>query len=158
MNLSRILVLLAALLCLGGVTQADDAAPPENPGYDAALAESLGADEYGMRGYVLAILVNGPTPQPAGPDRDAMFAGHFANMNRLADAGKLILAGPLDGVDGRRGIFVLAAETIEEARELVETDPVISKGEMRAEYHRYYGSAALLLTRDTHDRIARKKF
>ena len=45
---------------------------------------------------------------------------------------------------------------IEEAKKLVATDPVIIKGEMVAEYHKYYGSAALMLVNEAHNRIAKK--
>lgn len=125
--------------------------------YDEALATRLGADEYGMRQYVLVLLKTGPNPIPAGPERDEMFRGHFANMNRLADEGKLVLAGPFDGVDGWRGMFIFAVTDVEEARKLAATDPVLVKGEMVAEYHQYYGSAALMLVNETHDGLARKK-
>ncbi|MBB1087107.1 hypothetical protein H4F99_01240 [Lysobacter sp. SG-8] len=131
-----------------------DAAPP--PGYDAALAEKLGADEYGMRSYVLVILKSSGTPVPEGGKRDAMFRGHFANMQRLAEAGTLVLAGPLDGVDGWRGLFVLAVDGIEAAKAAVATDPVIIEGEMVAEYHTYYGSAALMTVNELHGKLARK--
>jgi uncharacterized protein YciI len=95
---------------------------------------------------------------PKGEARDAMFQGHFANITRLAEEGKLVLAGPLDGVDGRRGIFVLDTADLEEARALVATDPVIAEGEMVADLHAYYGSAALRMVNETHQRIARKAF
>lgn len=127
------------------------------PPFDAALAERFGADDYGMRRYVLVILKTGPTPLAAGPERDAMFRGHFANMQRLAEAGQLVLAGPLDGVDGWRGLFVFAVKTIDEARALGATDPVLMQGEMVAEYHRYDGSAALMGVNDLHQRLQRKR-
>ena len=57
----------------------------------------MGADDYGMRQYVLVILKTGPTRVPDGEERDAMFRGHFANMQRLSKEGKLALAGPFDG-------------------------------------------------------------
>lgn len=125
--------------------------------YDAELAARVGADDYGMRGYVLVVLKTGPTRVPDGPERDEMFRGHFANMKRLSEEGKLVLAGPFDGVDGWRGLFVFAVKDIDEARQLAATDPVLAKGEMVAEYHRYYGSAALMLVRETHDRLAKKR-
>jgi uncharacterized protein YciI len=87
-----------------------------------------------------------------------MFKGHFANMKRLSDEGKLALAGPYDGVDGWRGMFVFAVPTIAEAKQLTETDPVLVHGEMVAEYHTYYGSAALMLVREAHDKVAKKRF
>jgi uncharacterized protein YciI len=125
--------------------------------YDAELARAVGADERGMRSYVLVILKTGPNKVPAGKERDEMFKGHFANINRLAAQGTLVLAGPFDGVDGWRGLFVLAVADIEEARKHVATDPVVIQGEMIAEYHKYYGSAALMLVRDAHERLVKKQ-
>lgn len=128
------------------------------PAYDPALAAAVGADDNGMRRYVLVILKTSPTPVPPGPVRDEMFKGHFANMKRLADAGKLALAGPLDGVDGWRGLFIMAVSDIEEAKALVATDPVVAQGEMIPEFHKYYGSAALMLVNDGHAKVSKKPF
>lgn len=145
--------LAAQVLPAGDAFAAEAKAAP----YDSVLARSLGADDMGMKSYVLVILKTGPTRVPDGPERDAMFRGHFENMKRLADEGKLALAGPLDRVDGWRGLFIFATGEIDEAREMVATDPVIVKGEMVAEYHKYYGSAALMMVSDVHERIAKKK-
>ena len=132
------------------------AAPAPSSGYDAALAAKLGADERGMRQYVLVVLKTGPTKVPAGPERDAMFKGHFANMTRLADAGKLAVAGPFGVNDaGWRGLFIFAVADVEEARRLVATDPVIQKGEMVAEFHPWYGSAGMMLVTEAHKKIAK---
>ena len=143
---------------LSTITGAQTPAEPPKPVFDAELARSVGADEHGMRSYVLVILKTGPKQMPKGPERDTMFAGHFANINRLAKEGKLALAGPFDGVDGWRGLFILATTDFSEARALVDTDPVILNGEMVAEFHKYYGSAALMLVNDAHGRIAKKSF
>lgn len=156
--------LAAALLaaCLTAATAQAQTSAPASPApaskYDEALAKSVGADERGMKSYVLVILKTGPTKVPAGPARDDMFKGHFANMKRLADEGKLVQAGPLDGVDGWRGLFVFAAASIDEAKTYVATDPVIIQGEMVAEYHKYYGTAALVLLNDLHAKLQKKTF
>ena len=142
----------ASLFCAAARSEA----PPA--GYDEALAQRLGADDYGMRSYVLVVLKTGPTPMPVGPERDAMFQGHFANMKRLAAEGKLVLAGPLDGTEGWRGLFVFAVDDIEQAKQLAATDPVLIQGEMVAEYRKYYGSAALMLINETHPKLAKKSF
>lgn len=126
------------------------------PAFDAALAARLGADERGMRNYVLVILKTGPTPLPKGDERNAMFKGHFANIQRLADAGKLAAAGPFDGSDGWRGMFIFAVNDIDEAKALTASDPVIQRGEMIAEYHKLYSSAALMLIGETHKKIAKQ--
>jgi uncharacterized protein YciI len=137
---------------------AQTSAVAEPPAFDEALARQVGADEYGMRHYVHVVLKTGPTPVAAGPERDEMFRGHFANIKRLAAEGLLVHAGPFDGVAGWRGLYIFAVPDIEQVKSLVATDPVIAKGEMVAEYHKHYGSAALMLVREAHDRISKKKF
>lgn len=152
------LCILAALALAAAVPPVASAENAPSAVYDAALARSVGADEYGMRRYVLVVLKTGPNTMAAGPARDEMFRGHFANINRLAAEGKLALAGPFDGVDGWRGLFILAVSDIDEARALTATDPVIASGEMVAEYHKHYGSAALMLVNAGHDKVASKRF
>jgi uncharacterized protein YciI len=152
-----LIAICSALLFLSFAVRAQGAGEPAKAPYEPELARSLGADENGMRRYVLVILKTGPNKVAAEPERDEMFKGHFANMNRLAAAGKLAVAGPFDGVDGWRGLFIFAVADIAEAQALVATDPVIIKGEMVAEYHAYYGSAALMLVRDAHERISMKR-
>jgi uncharacterized protein YciI len=145
---------LATLLALPLAARAEPT--PAAATYDAALAKSLGADERGMRQYVLVILKTGPNKMPAGEARNAMFKGHFANIGKLAGEKKLVLAGPLDGKEGRRGIFVFNTPDIETAKTWVATDPVIINGEMAAEFHAFYGSAALMMVNDVHAKIEKK--
>ena len=155
--LGAILFALSAPASAQDAPTAPTAAAPTTPTYDAALARRLGADEMGMRRYVLVILKTGPTRVPDGEARKAMFSGHFANMERLAKEGKLALAGPFsDDPDGWRGLFLLAVDDLEEAKRLTATDPVIVTGEMVAEYHRWHGSAAAMLIPEVHDRLAKK--
>jgi uncharacterized protein YciI len=147
---------LALALAACPMARAQDATTA--PAYDAALAKRVGADERGMRPYVLVILKTGPKRVPEGDARKAMFAGHFANMERLAKAGKLALAGPFtEDPNGWRGLFVFAVESVDEARKLTETDPVIVNGEMVAEFHRWYGSAATMLIPEWHDKLVPPK-
>jgi uncharacterized protein YciI len=152
------LLVAACALAMTGNLHAQAPAAAAAPAFDADLARSVAADEHGMRKYVLVILKSGPNPVPAGKERDEMFKGHFANMKRLAAEGKLAVAGPLDGVDGWRGLYILAVPEIEEAKQMVATDPVVAKGEMVAEFHKYYGSAALMLVNEQHSKLARKPF
>jgi uncharacterized protein YciI len=149
----KLLIACAALLGALGPAAAQHSPAAH---YDAELAKSLGADERGMRSYVLVVLKTGPAKMPEGPARTAMFQGHFANIQRLAAEKKLVLAGPFDGADGWRGMFVFATADIEEARKYVATDPVIVNGEMVAEYHKYYGSAALMSVNEIHAKIEKK--
>lgn len=122
--------------------------------FDAALAKRLGADERGMRMYVLAILKTGPRQIQAGKERDELFAGHMANIGRLAKEGKLSAAGPFDKNDKNwRGLFILNVKTVEEAKKLVDTDPTIKAGIFVVDLVPWYGSAALMMVNDTHAKI-----
>nr|WP_315486304.1 YciI family protein [uncultured Undibacterium sp.] len=150
-------LLLLALTFTNTTSMAQSSSPATNPKYDAEAVKRLGADQRGMRSYVLVVLKTGPNKMAAGKERDEMFAGHFANINRLAAEGKLALAGPFDGVDGWRGLFIFAVKDIEEAKQLTATDPVIMKGEMIAEYHKWYGSAAVMDVGRVHETLSEKK-
>lgn len=131
------------------------AAPTEqSPGYDAALAHELGADKYGMRSYVMAFLRAGPTPPAEAQQMQSLMRGHLENIERLADAGVLVLAGPFADDGELRGIYVFAVASVDEARKLTETDPAIRSGALVMELHPWYGSAALGEVRGIHDRIA----
>ena len=150
----RVLALALFVFGMSVACAAGAAEPPASRTYDAALAKQVGADERGMRKYVLVILKTGPTRVPDGEKRDAMFAGHFANIERLAKEDKLVMAGPFgENPDGWRGLFLFAVETTDEARMLTATDPVIVNGEMVAEFHPWYGTAAAMLIPDLHKRV-----
>ena len=153
-SIYRLFVLSALVVAFVTVASAQSKGQP-NPAYDAELAKKLGGNDGGMRQYIFVLLKTGPTPVPAGKERDAMFAGHMANINRLADEGKLVMAGPLDRVEGWRGLFIFAVTDIEEAKKLVATDPVITKGEMIAEYHKWFGSAGVMMLNDIHKKISK---
>ena len=75
-------------------------------------------------------------------------------MQRLAKDGKLVLAGPFaNDPDGWRGLFVFAVESIDEAKALAAADPVLASGEMVADYHAWYGSAATMLIPGLHEKL-----
>lgn len=150
---------MSALAAICGFAQT--AEKPVSSTFDATLATKAGADDYGMRSYILCILKTGPKDASITDkkQRDEIFAGHMANMNRLAGEGKLALAGPFGTNDRQyRGIFILAVATVEEAQKLVDTDPVIKSGMMVAELTPWYGSAATMLVNENHKKIAKKNF
>lgn len=126
--------------------------------YDADLARKLGADERGMKMYVLAILKTGTNTSATKAEKDSLFAGHFSNMKRLSDEGKLIVAGPFNKNDkAYRGLFILNVSTLAEARALVDTDPTVKSGIFDVELIEWYGSAALPVYMETHKKIEKKK-
>lgn len=116
-----------------------------NPNYDKTLSEKLGGDDYGMKSYFLVILKTGTNTTTDKELIAESFIGHMNNINRLVEEGKLIVAGPLGKNDNKyRGIFILNnLKTIEEAKELLQTDLAIKNGILDYEIFTWYGSAAL---------------
>lgn len=115
-----------------------------NPNYDAALANKLGADDYGMKNYVLVILKTGSNLTTDKAFIDSCFAGHMTNIHRLVEINKLIVAGPLKkNKNTYRGIFILNTDSVEEAEVLLQTDPAIKEKLLETELYKWYGSAAL---------------
>ena len=116
-----------------------------NPNYNKKLAVKLGGDDYGMKSYFFVILKTGTNTTTDKEFISESFRGHLDNINRLVEEGKLIVAGPLGKNENNyRGIFILNnIKSIEEAVELLQTDPAIKNGLLDYEIFTWYGSAAL---------------
>ncbi len=147
------IVIFAFSLCVLAQTDKKSDPPKTNSNYDAEAAKKVGADEYGMKQFVLVFLKTGPTKIDDNAKTQELFNGHLKNIIRLSDEGKLVLAGPFVEGGTMRGLFVFDVRTIEEAKELVKTDPAVAAGILDAEYIKWYGSAALLNLTDMHKKI-----
>lgn len=123
--------------------------------YNDSLAKKIGADEYGMKKFVIAFLKRGPNRSQDSTKAADLQRGHMNNISKLADEGKLVLAGPFFGNDDLRGIYVFDVQSIEEAEKLTATDPAIKAGSLVMELKEWYGSAGLVLLNDIHKQIAK---
>ena len=127
--------------------------------FNKRLADSLGADDYGMKMYVFVILKTGKSNLMDKAKRDTLFSGHMKNINRLAKLGKLIVAGPMKKNDkDYRGIFILDVKTVEEANQLLATDPAIREQLLEPGIFQWYGSAALPMYLKFHSTVEKNKF
>lgn len=94
----------------------------------------------------LVYLVTGPRSASHSPEeKQKIFAGHMANMQRLAAERKLLIAGPFGQPRDQswRGVFVLDVSTPDEARGLASTDPGVISEEFSIEVRRISASEAL---------------
>ena len=123
--------------------------------FNEKLAEELGADQYGMRRYVMAFLKAGPNRDQDSTRVAEIQRAHLDNIRRMAENGDLILAGPFMDDGEFRGIYLFNVETVEEARELTSTDPAVQAGRLTMEMHPWYGSAALMKITEIHGTISR---
>jgi len=155
MSFSRLsITLLAALMFIASsnvsfakeesstkaVTAPDPTAAPSGTPGASAEKKSAAPPEESMRMYVLGLLYRGDKWTPEKTEEAAKIQeGHMANIGRLAEEGKLILAGPFGGDGDLRGLFLFDATTVEEARALADTDPAVKAGRLRIDLIPWYG-------------------
>ena len=115
--------IIVCCLALTAYTQADTSKP-----------------KYEMKQYWFVMLIK-------GKDRDKITdtatlkklqAGHMANIQRLADLGKLNVAGPFGDDSNWRGIFIFDCKTKEEVEGYLKTDPAIAAGRLDYEIHPWW--------------------
>jgi uncharacterized protein YciI len=151
-KMTKKLAVLAVLCC---TVLFSNAQSTEN--YNAALARKTGADDYGMKQYVMAFLKKGAVSISDTLRRKELLRGHMANITKLAASGKLVVAGPMMDDTGLEGIFVFNVKTIAEAEALSLTDPAVKAGMFAMEYHPWYATAALMEVVGMHATLQKKK-
>jgi uncharacterized protein YciI len=112
-----------------------------------AQKDSTAKPKYEMKQYWFVMLVK-------GKDRDKITdtavlnklqAGHMANIQVMADMGKLVVAGPF-GDDGYwRGLFIFDCKDKEEVESLLKKDPAIAAGRMDYEIHPWWTARGAVL-------------
>jgi len=100
-----------------------------------------GDTTYVMKKYYLVLLKANPDKEPLDSARvmDIQEA-HLDNISRLADLGKIVIAGPMGDDGNLRGIFVMDCLSLDEAESLVQTDPAIQQKRLLAEVHPWWAA------------------
>jgi len=159
LNIMKKILPFFALFLLFANCTAQVKIPAEN--FNQKLADSLGADERGMKNYMLVILRTGPKDDVISDkkEREKLFEGHFSNMMAMEKSGKLKLAGPFATKNtlNYRGIFLLDVPTETEAAALLQNDPTIKNGIFTVEILPWYGSAAIPMHLKYHHQISKEK-
>ncbi|KAA3614848.1 MAG: hypothetical protein D8M58_10360 [Calditrichaeota bacterium] len=151
-----ILIIVIFASCVSKSPQSQAQSNTQTSGYDSTLAQKLGADKYGMRQYVMAFLKRGPNRNQDSTQARELQRAHLDNISRLANEGKLSLAGPFMDDGELRGIYIFNVSSIDEAIELTKTDPAIKAGRLVMEMHPWYGSAALMQVNEIHSRLSKE--
>lgn len=151
-----LLITLAFISCKQTNSESQTTEYQNQSVYDTMLAQKYGADDYGMKLYVMAYLKRGPNRSKDSLEAAQLQKAHLQNINRLAEEGKLLLAGPFLDDGEIRGIYIFDVKTIEEAKKLIETDPAIQKGSLVMELHPWYGSAALMAIPELHQKLEKQ--
>jgi uncharacterized protein YciI len=136
---SKAFVVSAFCLALAATAPASPAAPPP-----PSAAPNAGPFGYEMTTYYVALLYRGPNwSAEETPERQRIMQGHLANIGRLAEEGKLILAGPFRDGSDLSGMFVFQVASLEEAKALCDTDPAVQAGRLRVELHPWYSAKGI---------------
>ena len=86
-----------------------------------------------LKQYFFVMLSKGANRNQDSATAARIQDGHMQNIRRLADLGKLLVAGPF-GDDGEwRGIFIFDCPTREEVENYLKTDPAIAGGRLAYE-------------------------
>ncbi len=113
----------------------------------AAYAVPPGPDDYEMTTYQVAFLRKGPNWTAADtPELKALQAAHLAHIGKMAETGKLILAGPFADGGDLRGLFIFRVDSLEEAKALAEQDPTVKAGRLVLEWHPWYAAKNIRVT------------
>lgn len=95
----------------------------------------------------LGFLKKGPNRKEGDgetPEIQELQKAHIANITRLAELKKLVMAGPFGDDGNLRGIFVFRVASMKEAEELAATDPMIKIGRLRLELHEWKVPAGVI--------------
>ena len=94
-----------------------------------------------MEAVYFGFLKKGPNRKEGDgdtPEIKKLQDAHIANIVRLANMKKVVMAGPF-GDDGElRGIFVFRVASLKEAQELAATDPMIKIDRLRIDLHPWH--------------------
>ena len=91
-----------------------------------------------MKTLYFGFLKKGPNRKEGddkNPEIQELQKAHLANINRLADMKKLVVAGPFGDDGPLRGILVFRVGSLAEAQELCDTDPMVKIRRLLIELH-----------------------
>lgn len=157
----KVLVILGGLSVLWACTMKSQDNKTAKHNAENSIADSVssvlktkyGGDDYGMQTYIMAFLYAGDNR-----DQDSALAAkiqkaHLRNIDSLAKAGVLMVAGPFLDDGELRGIFLFDVPSMEEAKRLTETDPAVKAGRLRMELKPWYGPAVARAIPELHKQM-----
>jgi uncharacterized protein len=110
----------------------------------SAEVDSLAKPRIEMMQYQMVLISKGPNSGKVDPATSTKLGeGHMANIQKMAKAGKLSLAGPFADKGDLRGIFIMDVATKEEAERLCQDDPAIQAGVFQVEIKPWWGPKGL---------------
>jgi uncharacterized protein YciI/uncharacterized damage-inducible protein DinB len=91
-----------------------------------------------MTKYYLVLFGKGTKPAPSAAENQQLMLEHLWNIRRQLDAKVFMTAGPFSGNGELRGLLVIAANSLEEAKTIAEADPMVKAGQMSVALHTWW--------------------
>ena len=89
--------------------------------------------------FHMALLKRGPKWEGTlAAERNRILQQHLANVLSMLDSGNAVIAGPMRDDTDLVGIFILRAQSAEEAKTWVDADPSVKSGLFSAEMHPWW--------------------
>ena len=88
-----------------------------------------------MTPYFLAIYVAGPKHLKESPEQMELAKQHLKFIRRMIEQKKYMFAGPLTDNGEMLGVAIVAAASVDEAKQITSGDPAIAAGHMTAQLH-----------------------
>jgi uncharacterized protein YciI len=112
-----------------------------------AATAAPGPEDYEMATYQVAFYRKGPAWTPSTtPAHQKLQSEHLAHIGKMADTGKLLVAGPFTDDGDLRGMLIFRVESPEEARALAEQDPAVKAGRLILEWHPWFAAKNITVT------------
>lgn len=132
----RYLILL--VLTFSGSLQAQDA-PRDAEGYESFQMPD-GDTVYTMKKYYMVFLKEGAVRDQDPKEAAFIQQQHMAHINKMAEEGYVIMAGPFDDDSEVSGILIFNAKSEEKVKELSEQDPAVKAGRLVVEVHPWWAA------------------
>jgi uncharacterized protein YciI len=106
-------------------------------------------DDFPMRHYFFGFLNNGPKADSNPAETQKVMDDHLANLWAIRDVGALVMAGPVSsapvaGQPVHAGMFVIAVDTPEKAKALLEQDPAVKSGRFVIEMYKWFAADGIM--------------
>ena len=107
-----------------------------------------GPGEYEMTTYQVALYRKGPAWTPGDtPELKKLQSEHLAHIGKMAESGKLLVAGPFTDNGDLRGMLIFRIDSLDEAKALAEQDPAVKAGRLTLEWHSWFAAKNITVTR-----------
>ena len=104
-----------------------------------------GDTTYTMKRYVFMLLKKGPNRSQDSTESARLQKLHLDHLNKMAETGKLIVAGPFEQGGENRGLLLFDVETVGEALQLEGEDPMVKAGRLKMDAFYWWGAKGTVI-------------